>query len=108
MTEKQNTIKIGFWQSKYEPDLPAPVPNAEIWEGQADFVLGLHRLQDSLTPIRYRGSSTCRCCGQLNGSEEYSYGLYRWPSGLMHYVTAHNVRPNNDEFVKWVIQRGRA
>lgn len=42
----------------------------------------------------YRGSSACRICGKMNGSHEYVFGGYRWPSGYRHYIEEHNVEPS--------------
>jgi len=43
----------------------------------------------------YRGSSTCRCCGHpWNGSHEYNFQGWTWPSGYMHYLRDHNVLPD--------------
>ena len=35
---------------------------------------------------------TCRICGAQNGSLELTDGVFLWPEGLAHYVTAHAVR----------------
>lgn len=42
------------------------------------------------------GFSWCRLCGddKPNGSWEYSFAGFTWPSGLMHYIMKHNVRPS--------------
>lgn len=40
----------------------------------------------------YKGSSSCRLCGKSNGSTELTDGTWLWPSGLSHYLTAHDVR----------------
>lgn len=39
----------------------------------------------------YMGHSTCRICGQHNGSTELHDGAFYWPQGLAHYVEAHGV-----------------
>lgn len=44
--------------------------------------------------VAYRGSSQCRCCGQSNGSHEYRYLGWTWPEGYFHYLSEHNVRPD--------------
>lgn len=41
----------------------------------------------------FLGSSQCRCCGQNNGTGEYVYQGWKWPSGYTHYLQAHNVEP---------------
>jgi hypothetical protein len=52
----------------------------------------------SVAKIGYKGWSNCRICGRMNGSEEYVFRIngvkFRFPSGLMHYYTDHNVKPS--------------
>ena len=48
------------------------------------------------------GFSTCRICDTIDGSGEYTDGVYVWPEGLMHYVAAHDVRLP-EEFVAHVL-----
>lgn len=84
----------GFWYSKYEPLLPKPVANEKAWKGKREFVNGLKTMQSKLNPQRFKGSSKCRICGCINGSTEFVYHGWRWPSGLLHYVEEHNVRPS--------------
>lgn len=40
----------------------------------------------------YMGYTTCRIFGAQNGSLELADGVYVWPEGLAHYVTAHAIR----------------
>lgn len=86
--------KEGFWYSKYEPDLPTPVANDEPWEGQAGFITRLQEVEKVAQCISYRGFSSCRICGCMNGSREFLHNGFRWPQGLMHYITEHNVQPS--------------
>jgi hypothetical protein len=44
--------------------------------------------------IMYRGSSHCRICGSINGSAEFMYSNWCWPSGYMHYIEYHGVEPS--------------
>jgi len=37
------------------------------------------------------GYSTCRICGQLNGTSELTDGRFIWPEGLPHDVRDHQV-----------------
>lgn len=48
------------------------------------------------------GFSTCRFCGQPNGTAELTDGAYLWPEGLAHYLTDHAVRLS-EEFAAFVI-----
>jgi hypothetical protein len=56
---------------------------------------------------QYRGLSSCRICGQLNGSKELTDETYCWPEGLAHYVADHDVRLP-DDFVRHVQAGSRA
>lgn len=49
----------------------------------------------------YKGSSKCRLCNCINGSEEYQVfykkkHVYTIPSGYLHYVQSHSVKPPQD------------
>lgn len=51
--------------------------------------------------VAYRGFSKCRVCGCPNGSEEYivawnKKGIYTIPSGYLHYLESHSVKPPQD------------
>jgi hypothetical protein len=52
----------------------------------------------------YKGLSRCRFCNELNGSTEFSDGVYIWPQGLVHYVDSHAVRLPK-QFVAHVVAR---
>lgn len=99
--KKADTRREGFYFSKYEPWLPAPVPYMGPWPGKKSFLAKLTKLEEKSEPRAYRGSSTCRVCGCRNGSEEFTVKGWSWPSGYLHYITEHNVRPSLafEEFV---------
>ena len=42
------------------------------------------------------GLSDCRLCGRVNGSAEFTDGVYLWPEGLAHYVREHSVKLPNE------------
>jgi hypothetical protein len=94
-------INEGFWYSKYEPNLPKPVDSGD-WAEKEQFILKLEKLQNTLSPVGYKGWSTCRICNCMNGSEEYSYKNFVWPSGYLHYIRDHNVHPS-DKFKKLIL-----
>lgn len=73
-----------------------PVAKARPFKGQADFLAALYDIEDRANVIHYRGWSTCRICGKPNGSAEFEYRGWRWPSGYRHYVAEHNVRPSSE------------
>ena len=57
------------------------------------------KLQGKGTLNPYKGSSTCRICGNTkNGSSELEVTLkgyrLRIPSGYAHYIEKHNVKPH--------------
>ncbi len=78
------------------------------WDGQANFVARLKAIEEDIRARRtgtltaYRGWSMCRLCQVPNGNEEFEHGGFRWPSGFLHYVEAHNVRPP-DAFVDAIL-----
>ena len=55
-------------------------------------VLLFQYLESGTFVRRSRGFSTCRICGEPNGSKEYTDGTFLWPEGLAHYVHNHSVR----------------
>lgn len=84
----------GFWKSRTEPDLPMPVELTEPWGGQSDFLIDLEEVESHAEFDQYRGLSGCRICQCLNGSREYKTPGARWPQGLKHYISEHNVKPS--------------
>jgi mono/diheme cytochrome c family protein len=48
------------------------------------------------------GRSECRICHGAYGSAELTDGEWAWPEVLVHYVSRHDVRPDQ-EFVDWVL-----
>ena len=95
----------GYWQMEYrrpdDPHLPMPEVQSSAWNGQEDFLRCLAVVEAIGKPevsiMHFMGTSECRICGMSNGSGEFydarpdaNYG-WRWPSGLRHYVEAHNV-----------------
>lgn len=83
----------GYWKNDYQTDLPFPQANESPWEGQQEFIEKLKMIEAKAKEEAYRGFSTCRICGCLNGSREYYYNGWRWPQGFMHYIVEHNVQP---------------
>ena len=89
----------GYWYSSYMPQFPVPQPQSE--PVSQEFLSKLNAVQALSKVEYYRGWSNCRCCGKMNGSTEYEFGEWRWPSGFMHYLTEHNVHPT-PEFVAMI------
>lgn len=94
----------GFWRSTEEPDLPMPITRTEPWDGARGFVTGLYDLQKKSEQILYRGFSVCRVCGKPNGNGEFEHKGWVWPSGYLHYVEQHYVKPS-PEFSAFVLER---
>ncbi len=99
-----NEKREGFWWSKREPDLPKPKEREKPWKGQREFLALLQQVQAKTRAAHYRGWSTCRICGQKNGSTEYKRNGWVWPGGFYHYVKDHNVKPS-DAFITFVTEQ---
>lgn len=99
-TAAQTPRRVGFWYSKFEPHLPKPVATphkpTEVFLRQLDLV------ETAAREIAYRGWSTCRICGQKNGSTSFVFQGFEWPNGYGHYFEAHGVQPEPD-FKKMVL-----
>ncbi len=84
--------RVGYWRNRQQPELPDP---EEFIDTDADRQLleevGRY-LANGTSLAAYMGFSTCRICGEPNGSAEFSDGVYVWPEGLAHYVRDHCVR----------------
>lgn len=101
-------LKEGFWYSKGKPNLPKPKMMSE-WAktgGPEKFAKLLNKVQIRARERHFKGRSTCRVCGCSNGSSEFSYKNVVWPSGLMHYIVDHNVKPS-DKFIKFITKEAK-
>lgn len=96
-------LKEGFWYSKDEPNLPKPKMMATNPRWAKRFAKWLREVQVRARKRSFKGWSTCRICGHSNGSSEFSYKGVTWPSGLMHYIVDHNVKPS-DQFIQFIIK----
>lgn len=71
------------------------------------FLQNLEHIKQYCKVDYYHGASDCRLCELSIGCSEYSFKsegkIYRFPEGLVHYYTIHNVQPS-DEFVDAVEQ----
>ena len=74
-----------------------PVANTALDElkHRSDTNLFEKFLAEHATVVGYRGPSTCRLCGAMNGSTEYRFThngkKYCVPFGYIHYLREHNV-----------------
>ena len=83
----------GYWYSTQTPNFPKPIANEHKWLGLKQFVRKIELLQEHAHEKFYTGTSPCRICKKSNGSTEYELGGWRWPSGYLHYIVEHNVKP---------------
>ena len=102
--KKSEPIKVGFWYSKSEPDLPMPEARVRPWKGQGTFMVALGKVEAKATKQPYKGFSNCRLCGVHNGIADMRAHGFLWPSGLIHYVESHNVKPPA-EFIAMVLDK---
>ncbi len=95
--------KVGFWWSENEPTLPKVESFIDQdWNPQEREIVQRY-LDIRGQPINQcRGTSKCRICGVSNGSKDMSDGHYIWPSGLIHYLMMHQVKPA-DDFIAHVL-----
>jgi hypothetical protein len=88
-------VKVGYWWSKSpeNQDYPQAVARDMEWVGKWEFLNALRIVESAAIKNSYKGWSTCRICGCRNGSSEYTYKGFRWPSGFDHYIENHNIKP---------------
>lgn len=84
---------IGYWYSKYQPDLPHPQDFVqEDWDHNVrDMVI--RYLESGKVLYQWRGYSGCRFCQESNGTKCLTDGTYVWPEGFAHYLLEHGVKP---------------
>lgn len=85
-------MRVGFW-SQREDGPYWPEVLEKPWDGQEAFLEQLGRVEASLSPLQFRGTSHCRICHCANGSREYRTNKAEWPEGFRHYVEKHNLKP---------------
>ena len=98
---RQSFKKIGFWYSTYEPDLPKPQEYIDWKWDPHERILIANWLKAGQVVASYRGMSTCRVCNIHNGHQDITDGTYVWPSGYVHYIESHGVKPPQ-EFIDHV------
>lgn len=92
MVEVQALTRIGYWRGDRAegwPEVTAFVDSS--WDPEERDRVAAH-LRRGMVVRAYLGFSTCRICGQPNGSVELTDGTYVWPEGLAHYIETHEVR----------------
>lgn len=112
LTKVSNTEFIeGYWQESNECGCCNPIKypypvNSGIRVDKV-FLQNLEHIKQYCKVDYYMGPSSCRLCELSVGCSEYSFKsdgkIYRFPEGLVHYYTNHNVQPSH-EFVDAVEQ----
>ena len=98
MRLKIESKQIGYWR-QYETEnseLPWPTEGrlpTETKELIAKF------LNSGKELYAWRGFSTCRICGKLNGSVCLTKDNFIYPEGYAHYIVDHNIQPDLDLLV---------
>ena len=86
--------KVGFWP---ENPVEAKVHLGKLVDPSfricADYEVVKWFLTHPTNRVSYRGWSNCRICGCMNGTEDYERAGFVWPSGYLHYITQHDIRP---------------
>ena len=97
---------IGYWRNDDNPEYPDPAGFVDPeWDDRDRHMVWWYLLSGTRGPA-CMGYSTCRICGEVNGSAEYSDDTFAWPEGLAHYVQEHRVRLPK-EFVDHALRRLR-
>lgn len=91
----QNFKRIGYWRQRENVDDGYPWPEEgrlpiETKKKVADY------LNKGTVAASWRGWSTCRICGKMNGSQCLTDGEFVYPEGYSHYILDHNIMPDLD------------
>lgn len=82
--------RLGYWG-----EMGSGLPELSSWINKVaqngDSELVAEHLGRGFVARAYMGNAACRICGDQIGSLELTDGVYIWPEGLHHYVTAHAV-----------------
>jgi hypothetical protein len=81
-----------MWRDRREAYWPDPHDYVDDDWDEGDRAAVVHALRNGRSVRQFRGESTCRFCGALNGARELTDGTYVWPDGLAHYLEQHSVR----------------
>lgn len=87
------------WQEihrKWEGRIKDKATRVEKEREQDAYFADITAARDQAPMVAYRGWSSCRMCGCLNGTREYQHGGWRWPEGYAHYIEQHNIVPTAD------------
>jgi len=86
---------VGYWRGGYflarpkVEDFIDPSWDSQERESVLDHVADRKHERRSLG-----GSARCRLCKRGVGRQEVNDGIWQWPQGLYHYITEHDVKPD--------------
>ena len=86
-------IEIGYWPTSIDPDRPRPHDFVDPDWSREEREQVSHHLEDGL-PLPWDGGVVewCAFCEAVLVVEELTDGTFVWPTHLVHYVSAHDVR----------------
>ncbi len=87
-TTSTNLYAIGFWKDSETSKYPKPKVKAVPMERHIEIA---EHLEKGTVAQSYRGISSCRVCGCMNGSTDMVTRHFVYPAGLSHYIREHNV-----------------
>jgi hypothetical protein len=88
-----NIRVIGLWFGPHAPGWPDVQRFVDPSADQVQRERIAQILDDGRRTDRvYMGYSRCRLCDSINGSGEFTDGVFIWPEGLSHYIRRHQIR----------------
>ena len=98
---------VGYWSSSSKKDqYPDPKKLVDSHWDLKERLLVIDYLKSGRENDSFRGFSMCRFCECMNGSRDYTDGVYLWPEGFMHYLEIHSVKPDLDFINHVLMQKG--
>ena len=100
-----NIKRIGYWRRYKEEDdgLPWPEEGNLPLETKQKIV---EYLDSGKRHAVWRGWSTCRICGKINGSACLVNDNFEYPEGYSHYIIDHNIMPDIDLLTTVLMKNG--
>lgn len=91
--------KIGYWKQFENSNEPLPWPQEGRLSQETKERVARY-LEEGRITTYWKGWSTCRLCGNHNGSVCMTDGEFEYPEGYAHYILAHNVQPDLELLAK--------
>ncbi len=100
----KNLIGVGYWAPNQDDTISSlllvllsPLPRVKdcvdpSWSREERERVLEHLRRGRVHDASF-GFSSCRFCGQHNGTRDMTDGTYVWPEGFAHYLTHHDVKP---------------